>query len=361
MITMKDIADRLGLSISTVGRALADNPRISRETRELVQETADKLGYVANRAAQVMRGQSSNLVGLLVPDILSTFYSMVAQNLSKCFEAEGYHLALSITDDDSEKELAQVRELVSARVAGIALIPTATPKKETMALLNMVPHVQILRRVAALGDWFGLDEERAIVTATHHLLNLGHRRIGYVGDVTFSTGKTRYAAFSRAMSEAGVKVDMNLVEFGPPERQFGAEAIKRLIAKKSAPTAIVMSSVQITLGATEGLAAEKVSVPDSLSLIGYGDGPWQRWWGPGLTTLQLPVEDLATNCALWFLNSLRTGRSTSGREPHMSMSAISFVERGSTAVFAPGKSLSSGQIRTSGRSRLTSSVIQAPK
>ncbi len=331
MITLKDIANRLDLSISTVGRALADHPRINRETKERVRIAADELGYVANRAAQVMRGGSSHLIGLLVPDVRSTFYAMIAQNLSKCFEAEGFHLALSMTEDDREKELAQVRELVSARVAGIALVPTAAPKRETLALLRMVPHVQIVRRMPALGDWFGMDEERAILDATNHLLELGHRRIGYVGDITFPTGKVRYAAFCRVMSEAKLKVDKNLVEFGAANRQFGAAAVARLIAKDPAPTAIVMTSVQITLGAAEQLMAEGIKIPDALSIVGYGDGEWQQWWGPGLTTLRLPVEDLATTCGLWFLNSLRTGRWTSGREPHISMSSISLVKRGSVA------------------------------
>ena len=331
MITLKDIASQLDLSISTVGRALADNPRISRETRELVREAAGKMGYVANRAAQIMRGGSSHLVGLLVPDIRSSFYSMIAQNLSKLFEGDGFHLALSITEDDREKELAQVRELISARAAGIALVPSAAPKRETLALLRTVPHVQILRRIPALGDWFGMDEERGILAAVNHLLHYGHRRIGYVGDVTFPTGKTRYDAFCRAMTEAGIKVDKVLVEFGPPKRQFGTEAVARLISRDPAPTAILMTSVQITLGAAEHLMAAKIDVPGTLSFVGYGDGPWQQWWGPGLTTLQLPVEDLATNCGLWFLNSLRTGRSASGREPHISMSAMSLVTRGSTA------------------------------
>jgi LacI family repressor for deo operon, udp, cdd, tsx, nupC, and nupG len=293
--------------------------------------TADELGYVANRAAQVMRGGSSHLIGLLVPDVRSTFYSMVAQNLSKCFEADGFHLALSITDDDREKELAQVRELVSARVAGIALVPSAAPKREMLKLLRSVPHVQILRQLPALGDWFGMDEERAILGATNHLLELGHRRIGYVGDVIFPTGKIRYAAFCRAMSEAKLKVDKNLVELGTPNRLFGAEAASRLVARDPAPTAIVVTSVQITLGVAEQLAADRVEVPGAISMVGYGDGDWHQWWGPGLTTLRLPVEDLATTCGLWFLNSLQTGRWSSSKEPHISTSSISFVKRGSTA------------------------------
>ncbi len=331
MITIKHIAQRLDLSVSTVGRALADHPRISRETKERVREVADELGYVANRAARMMRGGSSHLIGLLVPDIRSTFYSMVAQMLSKCFEAEGFHLALSITDDDRDIEMQQVRELVSARVAGVVLVPSAVPRRETIALLRMVPHVQVLRRVAELGDAFCLDEERSMLEATNHLLALGHRRIAYIGDVIFPTGRQRYDGFRRAHAEAGCPIDETLVELGPPLHHFGVEAISRLMALPHPPTAVLTMAVQVTLGAVEQLTAMKVDVPGKLSVVGFGDGPWQQWWGPGLTTLRLPVEEIATSCGLWFLHSLRTGRWNSAREPHVAILPTTLVKRGSTA------------------------------
>ena len=331
LITLKQIAEQLDCSVSTVGRALADNPRIGREMKERVRVTAEELGYVANRAARVMRGGSSHLIGLLVPDIQSTFYSMVAQTLSNCFEREGFHLALSLTGDNRDVERQQIRELVSARVAGIVTVLSAAPRRETLTLLRMVPHVQLLRRIPAVGDWFGMDEERAIREATTHLLKLGHRRIGYVGDLIFSTGKSRYEGFCQAHSDFNLAVDKALVELGPPNIQFGTEAVARLVARRPPPTAMITTSVQITLGAAEQLMAVKIEVPRSLSVIGYGDGPWQRWWGPGLTTLRLPVEELATGCGLWLLHSMRTGRLTTSKDPHIAISPSVLVKRGSTA------------------------------
>ncbi len=332
MITIKHIAERLDLSVSTVGRALTDHPRISRSTKERVRGAAAELGYVANAAARVMRGGSSHLVGLLVPDIRSTFYSSVAQSLSKCFEGDGYHLALSLTDDDPDIELQQVRELLSARVAGVVTIPTAEPHRETKALVRRLPHVQLLRQIPSLGDWFGMDEERAMLDAANHLLGLGHRRIGFVGDVIFPTGRTRLDGFRRALAEARIEVDTSLLELGPPETKFGADAVTRLLALAAPPTAIITSSVLITLGAAEQVMALGVEVPRALSLVGYGDGPWQRWWGPGLTTLRLPIEELATGCGLWLLHRLKSKRQDAEHSPHVSISTSSLVVRGSTAA-----------------------------
>jgi LacI family transcriptional regulator len=332
MITIKDIARELDLSASTVGRALADHPRISDATKQRVRAMAGKLGYIASTPARVMRGGSSHLIGLLVPDIRSTFYSMVAQVLSKCVEREGYHLALSLTEDDRDVEMQQLRELVSARGGGIAIVPSSQPRRETLALLGMVPHVQLLRRIEALGDWFGMDEERSMLDATNHLLGLGHRRIAYVGDTIFSTGVTRYDGFRRAHAEAGLGIVESLVELGPAEMQFGSDAVARLLAHRPAPTAIVTSSVQVTLGVAEELMARKVDVPGAMSFVGFGDGPWQKWWGPGLTTLRLPVEELATGCALWFLNRLKTGRVQPDEEPHIAVCPTALIVRKSTAA-----------------------------
>src|SRR5580658_10310661 len=172
MVRLKDIAEKLGLSVSTVGRSLADHPRIGRETKNRVFAAAEELGYITNTPARLMRGGASQVVGLLVPDIKSTFYSMVAQVLSECFEQEGFSLALSLTDDDSGIEMQHVRQFVSARVAGIVIVPSAAPRRETLALLKSLPHVQVLRRIATLGDWFGVDDEEAIIRSADHLIRL---------------------------------------------------------------------------------------------------------------------------------------------------------------------------------------------
>ena len=130
MVTIKDIAARLQVSPSTVGRALADDPRISSAMKQKVAEVASELGYVANRAARMMRGVSSNLVGLVVPDIRNSFYSTIAHALSKCLEQEGFQLTLSATyrarqllqghtpkvDSKDKPTVIALREIASGKV-----------------------------------------------------------------------------------------------------------------------------------------------------------------------------------------------------------------------------------------------------
>jgi len=333
MITIKDIAARLQVSPSTVGRALADDPRISAATKKKVTAVAEEMGYVANLAARMMRGVSSNLVGLMLPDIRNSFYSTIAHALSKCVQGAGFQLTLSETEDDRMVELQHIRELASANVAGIIIVPTAKPHRESIRLLKMLPHVQLIRRQAASGDqFFGIDDTQALYEATNHLIELGHRRIAYIGGSDdLPTGAARLQGYRNAIEALArsERAGPDYVKLGAPgSLEFGREAMRDLLSSTQAPTAVVAGSVRVTQGMLEELIARRISVPDQLSVVGFGDEVGFSWWGPGLTTIGLPVHDLATACGLWFVHQIR--QSASARAPYSSIATSTLIMRGST-------------------------------
>lgn len=292
---------------------------------------AEKLGYVGNAPARFVRSGTSNLVGLLVPDVMNDFYSAMAQALSACLDSEGYRLVLSLTGDDRDAEARQIKELVASRVAGIILVPTAAPLRSGLALLHSVPHVQLLRRVDAVqGSWFGIDDEQSLHDATMHLLNLGHRRIGYIGGgEEFSTGFRRLVGVRRAL--ATQELELAAVETGPPTVAFGALAAEKLLDAKHRPTAIISGSFHITMGILEAVRKRRIAVPDQLSMVGFGDAPWMAGWGPGLTTIRPPVHDLAMTCGLWFIHHVR-GKAMANDESRSDNTATSqLIVRGSTS------------------------------
>ena len=330
MVTIKDIARRLEVSASTVGRALSDDPRISAAMKQKVAEVANELGYVANRAARMMRGASSNVVGLVVPDIRNSFYSTIAHALSKCLESADLQLTLSETDDDRLVELRHIRELTSVNVAGIIIVPTARPHPESVRLLKMTPRIQLLRRHAALGEhWFGIDDAQALFQATRHLVELGHQRIAYIGGTTdLPTGAARLQGFHSALAGSKGAAHAREELGAPASTDFGRDAIRRLLAQRNPPTAVVLGSVQNTQGVLEELLASGVSVPEQLSVVGFGDELGFRWWGPGLTTVSLPVSELATACGLWFIHQLK--QKSANPAPYSAVSPPTLVVRGST-------------------------------
>ncbi|MNZ13489.1 HTH-type transcriptional regulator GalR [compost metagenome] len=336
MVTAKQVAEQLGIAVSTVGRAMADDPRISAETKAKVRKMAEQLGYVGNTAARVMRGGSSKLIGLLLPDVTNDFYATIAQALSECCDAEGYRLILSIHNDDREVEFRHIKELAAARVAGVITVPTAAPRRDSINLLRSLPHAQLLRNVPALNPiCFGIDDEVALREATAHLLALGHRRIAYIGGQDIrSTGASRLAGFHRAFADMGIDRGQAIEMLGEPTRTFGVQATSELLRGRKKPTAIVMGSIHATLGMLEVLSEQRIAVPDDLSVVGFGDPLWFAWWGAGLTTVRPPIQELATTCGLWFLHHLKNLGKESTGSSHKAVSSSSLVVRGSTAAIA---------------------------
>ena len=331
MTTAKDVAARLGVSVSTVGRALSDDPRISAETKARVVQAAEAMGYVADRAARMMRGASSDIVGVVVPDISNGFYATIAHALSETLARNRHQLMLGETADDPAAELRQVRGFVAARVAGAIVVPTARPAPDTVRLLRGLPHVQMLRHVEAQSpQWFGIDDDRSLRTATEHLTGLGHRRIAFVGGTAdLPTGAARQRGYREALTSAGLTVDPALLELGPPSSvQHGRDAVSRLLDRADPPTGIVTASVQATRGVLEALLERGTDVPGEVSVVGFGDEAGWSWWGPGLTTVSLPVKHLATACALWLLD--RLSRPAGETAPFTSTSPGVLTVRGST-------------------------------
>ncbi|MFE2943009.1 LacI family DNA-binding transcriptional regulator [Streptomyces sp. NPDC059255] len=328
-VTTRDIADQLGISISTVGRALSDDPRISRETRFRVKEKAAELGYVGNLAARLIRGAPSTVVGLIVPDVRNSFYSTAAHALAQTMAQHGYQVMLSETDDHEDNELAQVKGLAAAQVAGVIIVPTPNPRAGTVRLLRTMPHVQFLRQQDKLGDhWFGVDDRQVLRQATEHLVSLGHRRIAYLGGPPGrSTSTRRLEGFTGVL---GADADPELIIHTPPSSiEDARRAVGTVLSSPRRPTAIVTASVRITEGLLQELTARGMDVPREMSVVGFGDEPGFSWWGGGLTTMALPVHEVATSCAMWLLQRLR---DTGNDAPYNSRAAGYLVTRGSTDV-----------------------------
>jgi DNA-binding LacI/PurR family transcriptional regulator len=337
MTTTKDIAQRLNLSVSTVGRALADDARISPETKLRVTKVAEELGYVANRAARIMRGAPSTMIGLIVPDVRNSFFSTVAHALTETMSEQNHQLLLCETGDDRTSELRQVRDLAAAQVAGIIIVPSAHPKPQAIQLLRSIPHVQFLRRLQSLSPhWFGVDDHNAAFAATTHLLELGHRRVAYIGgtdDVT--SGADRLAGFQAAVAAHGLPASAGIVALGPPSSTLrggathGRASFRRLMGSDEPPTGIVTGSVPVSRGLLEVIQQEGPEVPRDLSVVGFGDEIGFSWWGPGLTTVAVPGHELATACGTWLLRRLRSPEIA--EEPYHSMSSGTLIVRGSAS------------------------------
>jgi LacI family transcriptional regulator len=333
-VTIQDIARALNISHTTVSRALADNPKISAETRLRVRHAVEQLGYVPSASARMMRGARSSLIGLVLPDLQNDFYATVAKTVADTLAARSMHLLLSVTDDDSDRELRELRALLETRPAGIIIVPTATIHAEAAALLKNVETVQLLRTHERLATHSVVVNDReGIFAATQHLISYGHKRIAFVGgDTTLSTGRNRLAGFEAALAQHNLKPAA--IALGTPRPDFARYAVTSLMAGKERPTALVFGSAELTLGALQALRALKLEWPRDVSIVGYHDPAWFELTGGGITTVRLPVREIAAAAASVLLScALGTPGAADSDTPANVEFTPTLALRGSTAPY----------------------------
>jgi LacI family transcriptional regulator len=296
--TIKQLATLLGLSHSTVSRALNGRPGIHLETRARVKEAALRLGYVANDAARMLKERLSSVIGLVVPNIRNRFYSSVAKTMADAASKQSCQVMLFTTDDDPVREAQAIHSLVGARAQAIVIAATARPEPEALKLLQTLRVIQLIRRhpgivapVVAVDDALGID------LATAHLLAHGHRRIAYIGaPIGLSTGRCRLDGFLRALAAAGQAPPEDRIVLGPPYADVGAAALGRVLAVRPIPTALVVGSPEQAEGVLQEAARRGIAVPQALSVVCYGDRTWYELVFGGLTAVRLPEEEIARTC-----------------------------------------------------------------
>ncbi|MGD1068243.1 MAG: LacI family DNA-binding transcriptional regulator [Vulcanimicrobiaceae bacterium] len=315
--TIKDIAEKLGLSHTTVSRAINDHPHISEATKALVRQAADDLLYVPHSAARTVRRGHGHLVALVVPNVQTEFYNTVAKVLGQQARRAGYQLVLGLTEDDPHTELAHCQTLVEARAAGIIITPSAAPLKRTMELLGRTTCLQLNRYLPQLKcDGVGFDDAAGVRLATDHLLSLGHRRIGWIGaEIATSTGAGRLRGYLEPQRALGIEPDPSIIKLGAPRPAFGHHSMLELLQHPEPPTAIIMSSSELTAGGLEAVHAARVAVPDDVSLVGYTDPIWYRLIVPAMTTIALPVTQVAETTASILFSRIE-GRADQSNAAH---------------------------------------------
>jgi len=298
MVTIKDIAARLGVAPSTITRALADSSRISAKTKQRVRQTALEMGYIADTAAKTMRNKKSTLIGLLIPDVENSFYARIAKAFSDVCNSHGFQLTLAVSDDDSKIEEQHIREFVSARCAGIAIVPTAALTGQSAALLSARNTAQLVRRNGSLlMDWYGINDVDAIRNAMNCLLDLNHRRIGLIcGAEELTSGRDRYAGYVSALEARNIAVDVALIMRGPPRGAFSQMAANRLKSLARPPSAIIAAGAGLSEGMLNAAATWSPFDQQAISLIGYSDCNAFKWWGrSGLAAIDLPIGKIAAD------------------------------------------------------------------
>jgi LacI family transcriptional regulator len=328
--TIQDVADRVGLSVATVSRALNGQKHVQAETRARVERVALELGYQPNGLAAALRRERTLLIGLVVPDVRSEFFASATALVQEALEPQGYRVILGVSHDDADVDRSYLIEMVQRRVDGIIHVPcTAAGAAFVVDLPHGPPVVELNRRSAGThADTVVADDREGVARLTRHLIELGHADIALIAGWTpASTTQERIAGFEEAMRAAGLEDHARILD-REYSVSWGREAALSLFDDPRPPTALIASNTQLTAGALQAAAERGLAVPDAISLVGFDDPPWYTAVRPGVTTYADPLEEMSALAVDLLLR--RLSAPTPSRRVHAQLSG-ELILRGSTA------------------------------
>lgn len=294
-LTLKDIALELGLSVSTVSRALRDDSTIGPETRERIKEYARLHHYKPNTLAASLRKNESNIIGVIIPEISNQFFSSIIAGMEEVAEANNFSLIIVQSNEEYEKEVRAVHTLLSARVAGILVSLSKTTEHYDHfeeVIHNRVPMLFFDRIcTGVLTDKVVVTDYQGAYKAVEYMIKTGCKRIAYFGsDSTLEIAKNRKKGYLDALRAYQLPVDPELIF----NCDTGSEAqilARSVLAADSAPDAILAINDSTAAGILYTAKRMGIRIPEQLSLCGFGDGYISQHTDPTITSIdQFPTE-----------------------------------------------------------------------
>ncbi|MEZ5385931.1 MAG: LacI family DNA-binding transcriptional regulator [Prosthecobacter sp.] len=299
-MNLKSLAQHLGISASTVSRVLSgrgDEFRIAKDTQKRILDEAAAMGVRPDELARSLRLQSTRTLGLIIPDISNPFFAALARAVERSARAQGYTVLLADSQESAEVEAECIRMLIDRRIDGLILAPVGGESKHLRPLIaSKLPLTQVDRVVASLKTAsVAADNFSGAREAVRLLVKLGHRRIACLqGKEDSSVIAERVRGYRAGLTEAGLRIEKNLLVGGEHSQAIAREHTLRLLDLQPRPTAILALSNLLALGAIEAVRERGLVIPADVSLIAFDEQPWAALLSPPLTTLAQPVEDMGT-------------------------------------------------------------------
>lgn len=301
MATIRDVARKAGVAISTVSAVLNGSAPVSATAREAVEAAIRATGYRPNRGAQSLRRGQSRLIGIVVADIDNPHFTRMAKIVQDEALQRGYLAFVYATSENAVAERDILRQMRDQGVAGLIHVPTSTQPDHLTSLAGEIAAPAVLFDRTGPSAPFPsvtLDNRASGRLVAEHLLGLGHRRIAVIGGREgVATGDERIAGFRDAFEHAGGMVSDLLVTSGGFLSGQAHDATLRLLAREPRPTAIFSINNQMTIGAMQALHEAGLRCPEQISVVGVDDFPWADALSPRLTLVAQPTEMMARAAA----------------------------------------------------------------
>lgn len=304
VFTIKDVAAKCGLSVTTVSLVLNNRPnRISEKNKEIILKTAKELNYQPNQLAVSMVTKKTNTIGLILPDIGNLYFAELAKKIEAECSLNGYTVIYGNTSDDVNRDFLYLNTFLNQKVDALLVVHSnyfgIEEQKRFLQTIknNRIPVLAVDRTFESSQiPTVMIDQRVGGYMATKHLLSLGHRRIGCItGIPSVNSSIERLQGYKMVLEEAGIEFDDRLVYSGDFRPQSGATALPVLL--KQGVSAIFACNDMMAMGVYQACIENKIRIPRDLSVIGFDNVFFTEFIDPPLTTIIQPVAEIGRQAA----------------------------------------------------------------
>jgi len=300
MATMEEIAEKAGVSQATVSRVINGHSGVSERKRKLVMEWVRKLDYQPNRTAQSLKNNKSNLIGLIVSDISNPYFAEIVHEVEKEAAKSGYNIILCNTENDTKKEKEAINSLRSRQIDGLMIAPADKQATHLKSLKTMDMSVVVITQIKEDFTSVAVDHEKGGELIARHLVDLGHKKIGYIGPGNKKGYRKDYkfVGFKKALLESGIEfkndyfiqIDRNLPEVAL--KNIYNKVSKNLRERNSIATAYFAHNDLAAYEAIKAFEDCNYHVPEDLAIAGFDNDIYSQIIRPSLTTISQPIKTI---------------------------------------------------------------------
>jgi LacI family transcriptional regulator len=309
MATIKDVALRANVSVTTVSHVVNATRFVSEDSRQRVNEAIAALKYVPSALARSLKNNRTYTIGMMIPNCSNPFFAELIRGIEDTCFAANFNVILCNSDDDANKQRKYIRVLMEKQVDGLIVFSSGGDTELSELLLETgMPQILLDREVDQVkADLVEVDHEAGAWIATKHLIELGHPRIGCItGPLDLAPARQRLNGYRRALDEAGIQINPKWEIEGGFTSEKGYVAMQRLLVLNERPSAIFASNDLMAIGALCAATRHGLRVPEDISVVGFDDIALAAYSSPPLTTVAQPKHQLGSMAASFLMDRIVT-------------------------------------------------------
>lgn len=313
-VTIKEVAKLAGVSASTVSRVISDSPKISDETKKIVNEAMEELGYFPNAIARSLVNKSTNTIAIVMPEsvenaLLNPFFPQVLRGISAAAHEQNYCILLS-TGNSEEEKVQSLKEIITGgRVDGVILMYSSSVADEALNLIQKLKTLAVIvgkplnQREMLYVDNDNVD---ASYRVTDNLIKKGHKKIAFMsGSFRFVVFLDRLDGYAKALMENNLEFNRQYITQCEAEMEQGYEKAQKLLELPERPTALVISDDVMAIGAIKAIKEKNLRIPEDIEIVSFNNIPMAQIISPSITSVDINVFTLGYEASKLIIEKIK--------------------------------------------------------